>query len=226
MINGNFDIALGLVREFTDRNDVTLVNSVNPHRIEGQKTAAFELVDSLGDAPDMLFIPVGNAGNITAYWKGFREYQDLGRSQTLPKMMGFQAEGAAPIVRGEIVARPQTIASAIRIGNPATWNGAVEARDGSGGVIDSVSDDEILEAYRLLANKEGIFCEPASAASFAGLMKMHRQGMDLHDKRIVCICTGNGLKDPDLAVSSSGGQTIEVAANIEALEEATLGSGS
>ncbi|MEO2141070.1 MAG: threonine synthase, partial [bacterium] len=226
MINGNFDIALGLVREFTDRNGVTLVNSVNPHRIEGQKTAAFELVDALGDAPDMLFIPVGNAGNITAYWKGFREYQDLGRSQTLPKMMGFQAEGAAPIVRGEIVARPQTIASAIRIGNPATWNGAVEARDGSGGVIDSVSDDEILEAYRLLANKEGIFCEPASAASFAGLMKMHRQGMDLHDKRIVCICTGNGLKDPDLAVSSSGGQTIEVAANIEALEEATLGSGS
>ena len=226
MINGNFDIALGLVREFTDRNSVTLVNSVNPHRIEGQKTAAFELVDALGDAPDMLFIPVGNAGNITAYWKGFREYQDLGRSQTLPKMMGFQAEGAAPIVRGEIVARPQTIASAIRIGNPATWNGAVEARDGSGGVIDSVSDDEILEAYRLLANKEGIFCEPASAASFAGLMKMHRQGMDLHDKRIVCICTGNGLKDPDLAVSSSGGQTIEVAANIEALEEATLGSGS
>jgi threonine synthase len=226
MINGNFDIALGLVREFTDRNGVTLVNSVNPHRIEGQKTAAFELVDALGDAPDMLFIPVGNAGNITAYWKGFREYQDLGRSQTLPKMMGFQAEGAAPIVRGEIVARPQTIASAIRIGNPATWNGAVEARDGSGGVIDSVSDDEILEAYRLLANKEGIFCEPASAASFAGLMKMHRRGMDLHDKRIVCICTGNGLKDPDLAVSSSGGQTIEVAANIEALEEATLGSGS
>ncbi len=226
MINGNFDVALGMVREFTERNDVTLVNSVNPHRIEGQKTAAFEIVDKLGDAPDMLFIPVGNAGNITAYWKGFREYQDLGRSQTLPRMMGFQAEGAAPIVRGEVVARPQTIASAIRIGNPATWNGALEARDGSGGVIDAVSDDEILEAYRLLANKEGIFCEPASAASFAGLMKMHRQGMDLHDKRIVCICTGNGLKDPDLAVSSSGGQTIEVPANIEALEAVTLGSGS
>ncbi|MBT97666.1 MAG: threonine synthase [Dehalococcoidia bacterium] len=226
MINGNFDVALGMVREFTERNDVTLVNSVNPHRIEGQKTAAFEIVDKLGDAPDMLFIPVGNAGNITAYWKGFREYQDLGRSQTLPRMMGFQAEGAAPIVRGEVVARPHTIASAIRIGNPATWNGALEARDGSGGVIDAVSDDEILDAYRLLANKEGIFCEPASAASFAGLMKMHRQGMDLHDKRIVCICTGNGLKDPDLAVSSSGGQTIEVPANIEALEAATLGFGS
>jgi len=141
MINGNFDVALGMVREFTERNDVTLVNSVNPHRIEGQKTAAFEIVDKLGDAPDMLFIPVGNAGNITAYWKGFREYQDLGRSQTLPRMMGFQAEGAAPIVRGEVVVRPQTIASAIRIGNPATWNGALEARDGSGGVIDAVSDD-------------------------------------------------------------------------------------
>ena len=226
MINGNFDIALGMVREFTQRNDVTLVNSVNPHRIEGQKTAAFEIVDKLGGGPDMLFIPVGNAGNITAYWKGFREYQDLGRSQALPRMMGFQAEGAAPIVRGEPVARPQTIASAIRIGNPATWNGAIEARDGSGGVIDAVSDDEILEAYRLLANKEGIFCEPASAASFAGLMKMHRQGMDLSDKRIVCICTGNGLKDPDLAVSSSGGQTIEVPANIEALEAVTIGSES
>ena len=226
MINGNFDAALGMVREFTQRNDVTLVNSVNPHRIEGQKTAAFEIVDKLGGAPDMLFIPVGNAGNITAYWKGFREYQDLGRSQALPRMMGFQAEGAAPIVRGEPVASPQTIASAIRIGNPATWNGAIEARDGSGGVIDAVSDDEILEAYRLLANKEGIFCEPASAASFAGLMKMHRQGMDLSDKRIVCICTGNGLKDPDLAVSSSGGQTIEVPANIEALEAVTIGSES
>ena len=226
MINGNFDAALGMVREFTQRNDVTLVNSVNPHRIEGQKTAAFEIVDKLGGAPDMLFIPVGNAGNITAYWKGFREYQDLGRSQALPRMMGFQAEGAAPIVKGEPVARPQTIASAIRIGNPATWNGAIEARDGSGGVIDAVSDDEILEAYRLLANKEGIFCEPASAASFAGLMKMHRQGMDLSDKRIVCICTGNGLKDPDLAVSSSGGQTIEVPANIEALEAVTIGSES
>ena len=224
MVDGNFDVAMGLVREFTGRNDVTLVNSVNPNRIEGQKTAAFELVDALGDAPDMVFIPVGNAGNITAYWKGFREYQDLGRSRTLPNMMGFQAEGAAPIVRGEIVARPQTIASAIRIGNPATWDGAVEARDGSGGVIDSVSDDEILEAYRLLANKEGIFCEPASAASFAGLIKMHRQGMDFHNKRIVCICTGNGLKDPDLAVSSSSGQTIEVSANIEALEAATLGN--
>jgi len=226
MINGNFDAALGLVREFTERNDITLVNSVNPNRIEGQKTAAFEVVDVLGDAPDLLFIPVGNAGNITAYWKGFREYQELGRSQILPRMMGFQAEGAAPIVRGEVVSKPQTIASAIRIGNPATWGGAVEARDKSGGVIDSVSDDEILDAYRALASKEGIFCEPASAASFAGLVKMQRQGFDLHDKRIVCICTGNGLKDPDLAVSSAGAQVIEVPASIEALEAATLGIGN
>lgn len=225
MINGNFDAALGLVREFTEKNDVTLVNSVNPHRIEGQKTAAFELVDTLGDAPDLLFIPVGNAGNITAYWKGFREYQDLGRSQTLPRMMGFQAEGAAPIVRGEIVTRPQTIASAIRIGNPATWQGAIDARDGSGGVIDAVSDDEILDAYRALASKEGIFCEPASAASLAGLVKLHRHGLDLHDKRVVCICTGNGLKDPDLAVSSAGVQAVEVPATMEAIEEATLGIG-
>ncbi len=225
MINGNFDAALGLVREFTEKNEVTLVNSVNPHRIEGQKTAAFELVDTLGDAPDLLFIPVGNAGNITAYWKGFREYQDLGRSQTLPRMMGFQAEGAAPIVRGEIVARPQTIASAIRIGNPATWQGAIDARDGSGGVIDAVSDDEILDAYRALASKEGIFCEPASAASFAGLVKLHGQGLDLHDKRVVCICTGNGLKDPDLAVSSAAVQAVEVLATMEAIEEATLGIG-
>ncbi|HAA95927.1 MAG: threonine synthase [SAR202 cluster bacterium] len=225
MVNGNFDVALGLVREFTKKNQVTLVNSVNPHRIEGQKTAAFELVDSLGDAPDFLFIPVGNAGNITAYWKGFKEYQSLERSRTLPSMMGFQAEGAAPIVRGEPVANPQTIASAIRIGNPATWNGAVDARDESGGVIDSVSDDEILEAYRQLASKEGIFCEPASAASFAGLVKLLRQGWDLHDKTIVCVCTGNGLKDPDLAVSSAGGNTAEVEANIEAIEAATLGNG-
>ena len=225
MINGNFDAALSLVRDFTERNDVTLVNSVNPNRIEGQKTAAFELVDVLGDAPDMLFIPVGNAGNITAYWKGFREYQDLGRSQTLPRMMGFQAEGAAPIVRGEVVPKPQTIASAIRIGNPATWVGAIEARDQSGGVINAVSDDEILDAYRALASKEGIFCEPASAASFAGLVKLCRQGLDLHGKRIVCVCTGNGLKDPDLAVSSAGAQVVEVPVSIEALEAATLGIG-
>ena len=222
MLNGNFDSALFLVRTFTSRHPVTLVNSLNPHRLEGQKTAAFEIVDALGDAPDFLFIPVGNAGNITAYWRGFQEYHDAGFSRKLPRMMGFQAEGAAPIVRGEPIANPQTIASAIRIGNPASWEGAVGARDASGGVIDMVSDDEILDAYRLLASKEGLFCEPASAASFAGLIKLHRQGLNLDGQRVVCILTGTGLKDPDLAVSSVASQATEVEANIEAVEAAAL----
>ena len=222
MVNGNFDAALKLVREFTSKHQVTLVNSVNPHRLEGQKTAAFEVVDQLGDAPDYLFIPVGNAGNITAYWKGFKEYHQLERSSHLPKMMGFQAEGAAPIVRGEPVANPQTIASAIRIGNPAGWQGAVDARDSSGGVIDMVSDDEILDAYRRLATHEGIFCEPASAASFAGVVKLVQRGLNLAGQRVVCIFTGTGLKDPDLAVSSVAAQTIEVEPNIEAVEEVVL----
>ncbi len=222
MVNGNFDTALTLARAFTCKHPVTLVNSVNPHRLEGQKTAAFEVIDDLGDAPDYLFIPVGNAGNITAYWKGFREYQRVGRSSRLPRMMGFQAEGAAPIVRGAPVTNPQTIASAIRIGNPAGWQGAVEARDGSGGTIDMVSDDEILEAYRLLASREGIFCEPASAASFAGLVKLHRQGLDLAGQRVVCVFTGTGLKDPDLAVSSVVAHTIEVEPTVEAVEAVAL----
>ena len=222
MVNGNFDTALDLVRTFTTKHEVTLVNSVNPYRLEGQKTAAFEIVDSLGDAPDYLFIPVGNAGNITAYWRGFREYHALGMSTKLPKMMGFQAEGAAPIVKGEPVANPQTIASAIRIGNPASWNGALEARDGSGGTIDMVSDDEILEGYRLLASQEGIFCEPASAASFAGLVKLRKQGLDLSDRRVVCVFTGTGLKDPDLAVSSAGSEAIIVEPTLEAVEAVAL----
>ena len=222
MVNGNFDAALNLVREFTGKHPVTLVNSVNPHRLEGQKTAAFEVVDALGDAPDYLFIPVGNAGNITAYWKGFKEYVGLERSSRLPKMMGFQAEGAAPIVRGAPVANPQTIASAIRIGNPASWQGALEARDSSGGVIDTVSDDEILEAYRLLASREGIFCEPASAASFAGLVKTIQKGVNLAEQTIVCILTGTGLKDPDLAVSSVAAQTTEVEPTIEAVEAVAM----
>jgi threonine synthase len=176
----------------------------------------------LGDAPDYLFIPVGNAGNITAYWRGFKEYHQLGRTAQLPRMMGFQAEGAAPIVRGEPVAHPQTIASAIRIGNPASWKSALEARDQSGGVIDMVSDDEILEAYRLLACEEGVFGEPASAASVAGLIKMVQQGLDLTGQRVVCVITGNGLKDPDLAVSSVTAQAVEVQPTIEAVEEVAL----
>ena len=185
-IDGNFDQALSLARAITDRHPIALVNSVNPYRIEGQKTAAFEVVDALGDAPDYLFIPVGNAGNITAYWQGFVEYHERGAAGKRPRMMGFQAEGAAPIVLGRPVAEPKTVASAIRIGNPASWKGAEAARDASGGVIEAVSDDEILAAYRLLAQEEGIFCEPASAASVAGLMKMSRQGLDLRgaDQRL------------------------------------------
>ena len=199
-INGNFDQALQLVRSLSEKHPVTLVNSVNPHRIDGQKTAAFEIIDTLGAAPDYLFIPVGNAGNITAYWKGFVEYYQAGKARNKPKMMGFQAEGAAPIVRGYVVEEPETVASAIRIGNPASWQGAVAARDESGGTIDMVSDDEILEAYRLLAIKGGVFGEPASAASLAGLLKLSRKGMDFSQKRVVCVITGTGLKDADIAL--------------------------
>ncbi len=222
MVEGNFDAALRLARAFTSKHPIALVNSVNPHRLEGQKTAAFEVADDLGDAPDYLFIPVGNAGNITAYWRGFVEYHRAGRTTRSPRMMGFQAEGAAPIVRGTPIANPQTIASAIRIGNPASWSGAVEARDRSGGVIDMVSDDEILDAYRVLASHEGIFCEPASAAAFAGLVKLSRQGLNLAGQRVVCIVTGTGLKDPELAISSVTAQTIEVESTLEAVEAAAL----
>jgi len=197
-IQGNFDQALQIVRSLVQKHPVTLVNSLNPYRIEGQKTAAFEIVDDLGDAPDYFFIPVGNAGNITAYWKGFVEYKQAGKASRTPRMMGFQAEGAAPIVKGKIVKRPKTLATAIRIGNPASWQGAVAARDQSGGVIDCVSDDEILAAYKLLARKEGVFGEPASAASVAGLIKMAGQGLKLSGKKVVCIITGTGLKDPTL----------------------------
>ena len=199
-IDGNFDQALQIVRTLTQRHAITLVNSINPYRIEGQKTAAFEIVDALGDAPDYLFIPVGNAGNITAYWKGFCEYRQAGKATKAPRMMGFEAEGAAAIVRGHAIEEPKTIASAIRIGNPASWKGAVSARDESGGVIDYISDDEILAAYRLLATAEGIFGEPASAASLAGLLKLARGKLDLAQKRIVCVITGAGLKDPDTAL--------------------------
>jgi len=196
-IKGNFDQALQIVRSLTEKYPVTLVNSINPNRIEGQKTAAFEIIDELGDAPDYLFIPVGNAGNITAYWKGFVEYAQAGKASHSPKMMGFQAAGAAPIVQEKIIERPQTIATAIRIGNPASWQSAIAARDESGGIIDCVTDDEIISAYKLAATREGIFCEPASAASLAGLVKMTAKE-NFSDKRIVCIFTGTGLKDPDI----------------------------
>ena len=208
-VTGSFDQALSVVRELAQGYELSLVNSVNPHRIEGQKTAAFEIVDELGDAPDLLFIPVGNAGNITAYWRGFREYHDLGKAGRLPRMMGFEAEGAAPIARGAPVASPQTIASAIRIGNPANWAGAVEARDQSRGNIGVVSDQQILEAYQMLARREGIFCEPASAASLAGLIKTVREGADLGGSAAVCIITGHGLKDPAMVKEFTGSSPEE-----------------
>jgi threonine synthase len=203
-VDGNFDAALELVRDITKKYPITLVNSLNPYRIEGQKTASFEICDYLGDAPDFQVMPVGNAGNITAYWKGYREYKSKGKSKKLPRMLGFQAEGAAPIVRGYPIKDPETIATAIRIGNPASWKSAEEARDQSSGLIDMVSDNEILEAYKILAEKEGVFAEPASAASVAGLLKLIKAGYFKQKAanikrvtRIVCILTGHGLKDPD-----------------------------
>lgn len=218
-VDGNFDQALSLALAIVDKHPIALVNSLNPYRLEGQKTAAFEVIDHLGDAPDYLFIPVGNAGNITAYWRGFVEYHQRGKAGRRPRMMGFQAEGAAPIVLGRPVEKPVTVASAIRIGNPASWKGAEAARDASGGVIEAVSDEEILTAYRLLAQEEGIFGEPASAASVAGLFKMSRQGLDLSNSTIVCIITGSGLKDPDTAMSIPT-EIREAPADLAAVEKA------
>ena len=218
-IQGNFDQALNMVRELTSRHPVTLVNSINPYRIEGQKTGAFEIIEVLGDAPDYVFIPVGNAGNITAYWKGFTEYQKLGKAKHTPKMMGFQAAGAAPIVLGHPIEKPETIATAIRIGNPASWQKATAARDESGGIIDMVTDDEILAAYHLMAEKAGLFGEPASNAPLAGLMKMIRAGKDFSQARIVCIVTGNGLKDPDTAIKSAP-DIMKLPAELPVIEKA------
>jgi threonine synthase len=201
-ISGNFDEALTLAREISQSHPIALVNSVNPDRIEGQKTAAFEIIDVLGEAPDIHCIPVGNAGNITAYWKGYREYRANRFSTGLPKMWGFQAAGAAPIVQGKIVEKPETIATAIRIGNPASWKSATAARDESQGRIEAVTDDEILEAYRFLAGREGVFAEPASAASVAGLIKFGRQTLK-SGQVVVCTLTGHGLKDPDTATKVS-----------------------
>jgi len=200
-IRGNFDQAMQLVRDLGEKYPVTLVNSINPFRLQGQKTAAFEVVESLGDAPDWLCIPVGNAGNITAYWMGFKEYKNLGKSQKLPKMMGFQAAGSAPLVTGKVFKDPETIASAIRIGNPANWQMAIAVQNESNGEFNSVTDDEILAAYRLLAGEEGIFCEPASAAAVAGLLKVKDQVPD--NSTVVCVLTGNGLKDPSTAIAQS-----------------------
>ncbi len=198
-IAGNFDEALKLAVEISRTHPIALVNSINPDRIEGQKTAAFEVIDVLGDAPDIHCTPVGNAGNITAYWKGYQEYKMHGLSTRLPRMWGFQASGAAPIVRGHIVEKPETIATAIRIGNPASWKGALSTREQSQGMIDEVTDDEILGAYRFLASREGVFGEPASAAPVAGLIKSAKKGLLKSGQIIVCTLTGHGLKDPDTA---------------------------
>jgi threonine synthase len=215
-IDGNFDDALGIVREITAKYPVTIVNSVNPYRIEGQKTGAFEICDALGDAPDFHAIPVGNAGNITAYWKGYKEYNGLKKISHLPKMLGFQAEGAAPIVQGHPIAEPHTVATAIRIGNPASWQSALEARDESKGLIDAVTDDEILDTYKMLASMEGVFCEPASAASVAGVRKLARNGYFTEPATITCVLTGHGLKDPNRAVAVSA-PIIELPPDIEAV---------
>ena len=219
-INGSFDEALEIVRILTLKYPITLVNSLNPFRIDGQKTASFELVDALGESPDYLFIPVGNAGNITAYWKGFKEYKAAGKAHNTPQMMGFEAEGSAAIVQDRIIPNPRTIATAIRIGNPASWKLAVQARDESGGIIDSVTDDEIIEAYKMLAQSEGIFAEPASSASVAGLIKVAKAGKKkLEGKKVVCILTGSGLKDPETASKVANPNMMELPAEIEAVEQ-------
>ena len=218
-VKGNFDQALELVLEACEKYPVQLVNSLNPFRIEGQKTGSFEIVDEFGRAPDYHFIPVGNAGNITAYWQGYKEYH-AHKNSGLPKMMGFQAEGAAPIVRGKPIADPKTIATAIKIGNPASWKRAEAARDESGGLIDMVSDDEIVEAYKMLSTLEGVFVEPASAASVAGLRKLIREGRLSKDEEgiAICILTGHGLKDPERAIKTCD-EIPPVAARLDAVVE-------
>lgn len=223
-IDGNFDDALNLVREIAAQYPIILVNSINPYRIEGQKTAAFEICDCFGEAPDFQVMPVGNAGNITAYWKGYKEYRNCKKISHLPRMLGFQAEGAAPIVKGYPIKKPRTIATAIRIGNPASWKQAIAARDESGGLIDKVSDREIIQAYQILAGKEGIFTEPASAASIAGLLKLAKKGYfkksrfkrTAADTKIVCVLTGHGLKDPERAIKTVKSPRV-IRANLEAV---------
>ena len=213
-IQGNFDKALECARAISDTHPITLVNSVNPYRIEGQKTGAFEVCDALGKAPDYHFIPVGNAGNITAYWKGYKEYYANGIIKNLPKMMGFEAEGSAAIVRGERIMNPETLATAIRIGNPASWKQAEAARDESCGKIGCVSDEQIVEAYKLLASTEGVLCEPASAASVAGLIQAYKDNQVKLDSTIVCVLTGNGLKDPDNAIKYSNSDVKKASAEL------------
>jgi threonine synthase len=219
MVDGNFDEALEAVRSLGEEGVAAVVNSINPDRLAGQQTAAWEVCDVLGRAPNALALPVGNAGNITAYWAGFMRYAEVGRSDARPRMLGFQAEGAAPFVRGAPVERPETVATAIRIGNPASWSGAVAARDESGGVIEAVSDEEILEAQLDVVRKEGIFCEPASAASVAGVRKMAGEGRLHRSETVVCVLTGHGLKDPD-AIAVEEGTLQPVAPEANAIRQA------
>jgi threonine synthase len=221
-VRGNFDQSLSIVRALGERAPVTVVNSVNPYRIEGQKSAAFEIVDELGEAPDVHCIPVGNAGNITAYWKGYLEFKAAGRSTRLPRMLGFQAAGAAPIVEGHPIAHPETVATAIRIGNPAGWYGATAAASESGGSITAVTDEEILEAYQFLAAEESVFCEPASAASVAGLLRIGLPEGVGSDATVVCVLTGHGLKDPDIAISQISVPTVVDAEFGAVLDELNL----
>lgn len=223
-IKGNFDDGMQIVKEIADHAPVTIVNSINPFRIQGQKTAAFEIVEELGDAPDYHCIPVGNAGNITAYWMGYKEYNKDGIAKSTPVMCGYQAAGAAPFLRGHPVENPETVATAIRIGNPQSWDGAITAKNESGGWFDEFSDEEILEAQKMLANREGVFCEPASATSFAGAMRDIKSGKIPEGSKITCTLTGNGLKDPDTAIKQSSGGMITVDATLEAVKDAILGN--
>lgn len=216
-INGNFDEGLRMVREATERAPIVLVNNINPARLQGQKTASFEIVDALGAAPDWLCLPIGNAGNITAYWMGFTEYFDDGVARTRPRLLGAQAAGSAPIVTGAIVEHPETLATAIRIGNPVRWREALNALDESDGKVTAVTDPEILAAYRLSARTEGIFCEPSSAAGLAALAKGMREGwLDVRDQRVVCVLTGHGLKDPDTAIRGSA-TPVTIEPSVDAL---------
>lgn len=219
-IDGNFDAALDLVRAVSQQLNLTIVNSINGYRLEGQKTAAFEVIEQLGDAPDFLFIPVGNAGNISAYWRGFKLWKTEGKATKQPKMCGFEATGSAAIVRGEVIPNPETFATAIRIGNPASWHEAEHAAHESGGFIDCVTDEEIREAYKMIAKSEGIFCEPASSASFAGVIKYAKTGLIPDGSVVTCVLTGNGLKDPDSALKSSSIELTPVEANADRLREA------
>ena len=218
-VDGNFDEALEIVLELTKELPITLVNSLNPYRIDGQQTAAFEICDKLGEAPDYLCIPVGNAGNITAYWKGFKAYINANKISKTPMMYGFEAEGSAAIVKGERIYKPETIATAIRIGNPASWEHAVNASKESNGLIDYVTDNEILDAYRDLASLEGVFCEPASAASVAGLYKASKQGKVKENSSVVCVLTGNGLKDPDCAINNSCCEVKKTSSSIDEIKK-------